>query len=87
MHTLAHKLRSVMAVKLKDDGSNTTAEQALWELDKLQVGERVVRGNEIHAVRKLTKMDDPTASIIHLFSFVQETRFPGVDVGIQNTKL
>lgn len=59
-----------------------TAEQALRELEKLQAGELVVRGSEIHAVRKLKKMDVATASIVHLFSFGEATRFPGIDGGL-----
>ena len=46
------------------------------------MGELVVRGNEIHAVRKVTKMDDATTSLIHLFSFIEETIFPGVEGSI-----
>ena len=60
-----------MRLKLKEGGMDMTAEQALWELEKLQVGELVVRENEIHSVRKLTKMDVATASIVRLFSFVE----------------
>ena len=79
VHAVAYQLRSVVGLKLKEGGIGMTAEQTLWELEKLQAGELVVRGNEIHAVRKLTKMDDAMASIIHLFSFGEETRFPGID--------
>ena len=79
VHALAYQLRSVMGLKLKEGDIGMTAEQALWELEKLQVAELIVKGDEIHAVRKLTKMDDATASIIHLFSFGEETRFPGID--------
>ncbi len=82
VHALAYQLRSVMGLKLKEGGIGMTAEQTLWELEKLQVAELIVKGDEIHAVRKLTKMDDATASIVHLFSFGEETRFPGIDGGI-----
>ncbi len=56
-----------------------TAEQALWELEKLQVAELIVKGDEIHAARKLTRMGDATASIIQLFSFGEEATFPGIE--------
>ena len=82
VHALAYQLRSVMGQKLKEGGIGMTAEQALWELEKLQVGELMVKGDEIHATRKLTKMDDTVASIIHLFSFGEEAKFPGIDGGI-----
>ena len=59
-----------------------TAEQALWELEKLQPAELVVKGDKIHAARKMSRMDDATASIIRLFSFREETGFPGIDRGI-----
>ncbi len=82
VHALAYQLRSVMGLGLKEGGMDMTPEQALWELEKLQVGELIVKGGDIQAIRKLTKMDDVTASIIHLFSFGEETTFPGVDRGI-----
>ena len=45
------------------------AKQALWEMEKRQVVELIVRWNEINANRKMTKMDDVTTFVIHLFSF------------------
>lgn len=82
VHALAYQLCSVMRLKLEEGGIGMTAEQALWELEKPQVAELIVKGDEIHAARKLRKMGDATASIVHLFSFGEETRFPGIGRGI-----
>ena len=71
-----------MGLKLKEGGIPMTAEQALWELEKLQVAELIVKGDEIHAARKLTRMGESTASLIHLFSFGEAIAFPGIERGI-----
>jgi transposase len=67
VHALAYQLRSVIGLKLKEGQIPMTAEQALWELEKLQVAELPVKGDEIHAARKLTRMGKATASLMHLF--------------------
>ena len=82
VHALAYQLRSVMELRLKEGGIGMTAEQALWELEKLQVAELIVRGDEIHAARKMSRMDGTTASLMHLFSFGEEATFPGVEGSI-----
>ncbi|MEK7672219.1 MAG: IS1634 family transposase, partial [Bacteroidota bacterium] len=47
VHALAYQLRSVMALRLKEARVEMSPEEALWELEKLQVAELVVKGNEI----------------------------------------
>ena len=44
VHALAYQLRSVMGLKLKEGSITMTAEHALLELEKLQVGELVAEG-------------------------------------------
>jgi len=80
--TLPLELPSQSTHLICTDLVGCSSEQALWELEKLQVAELIIKGDEIHAARKLTRMGNATASIIHLFSFGGETAFPGIEGGI-----
>lgn len=87
VHALAYQLRSVMRLRLNEGSTSMISEQALWDQEKFQAAKLMVKGEEIHAMRKLTTMDDTVASITHLFSFGEEARFPSIDGSVQITKL
>ncbi len=65
VHALAYQLRSVLA-----------PEEALWELEQLQVAELEMRGGEVAAIRKLTRVDGTVATLAEVFSLVGEGDSP-----------
>ncbi len=82
VHALAYQLRSVMQLRLDEAGVELSAEQALWELEKLQVAELVVKGTEVAAVRKLTLIDGTAKELVEVFSLVAEADSGATEAGI-----
>ena len=52
--------------------------RALWEMEKLQVGELVVKGSEVGITRKLTLSDGTQARLAQVYSLKEPERYPGV---------
>lgn len=82
VHALAYQLRALMALRLKESQVEMTPEEALWELEKLQVAELVVKGNEIGVIRKLTRMDGVVKKLAHVFKLAGDDGLPGVEGGL-----
>jgi transposase len=82
VHALAYQLRAVMALRLKEAKADMTPEEALWEMERLQVAELVVKGEEIAVIRKITRMDGTLESLAHVFRLAGKDGLPGVDGGI-----
>ena len=82
VHALAYQLRAVMALRLNEAQVEMTPEEALWELEQLQVAELEVRGGEVAAIRKLTRVDGTVATLAEVFSLVGEGGSPLPAAGI-----
>ena len=82
IHALAYQLRSMMALRLKEAKVEMTPDEALWELEKLQVAELVVKGNEIGVIRKITRMDGHVKTLAHVFQLTGKNGFPGMEAGL-----
>jgi len=76
VHALAYQLRSALQLRLREKGMEMSAEEALWELERLQVAELVVKGGEITAIRKLTRVEGITRTLAQVFSLVDEEGLP-----------
>lgn len=82
VHALAYQLRATMALQLKEAQVEMTPEEALWELEKLQVAELVVKGDEIGVIRKLTRVDGVVKKLAHVFNLAGKDGLPGVERGL-----
>ncbi len=82
VHALGYQLRNAGQLRLEEKGETMSIEEALWELEKLQVGELVVKGSEVGITRKLTRMDGTVARLAQVFSLSEKGQFPGVEGGI-----
>ncbi len=82
VHALAYQLRATMALQLKEAQVEMSPEEALWELEKLQVAELVVKGDEIGVIRKLTRMDGDVKTLAHVFKLAGKDGLPGVERGL-----
>ena len=61
---------------------NLSRQSAIWELERLQVGELVSKGSEVGIVRKLTRADGTLAHLVQIFSLAENGQFPGVEGGL-----
>lgn len=82
VHALAYELRSVMELRLEEAGVELSPEEALWELEQLQVAELVVKGKEVAVVRKLTRVDGRAMELAQVFSLVDGEESAGSAGGI-----
>ena len=82
VHALAYQLRAVMGLGMKGEGMEMSVEEALWELERLEVAELVVKGKEVEVNRKIVEMDATINTIIHIFSLDENGKLPGIDLGI-----
>ena len=82
VHALGYQLRNAGQLRLQEKGETMSMEEALWELEQLQVGELVVKGSEVGITRKLTRADGTVARLAQVFSLAEGGRFPGVEGGI-----
>jgi transposase len=79
VHALGYQLRNAGQLRLEEKGETMSIDEALWELEQLQVGELVAKGSEVGLVRKLTRTDGTVAHLVQVFSLSERGRFPGVD--------
>ena len=82
VHALGYQLRNAGQLRLEEKGETMSIDEALWELEQLQVGELVAKGSEVGIVRKLTRADGTVAHLVQVFSLAEKGQFPGVDGGI-----
>ena len=82
VHALGYQLRNAGQLRLEEKGETMSVDEALWELEQLQVGELVVKGGEVAITRKLTRMDGTVARLAQVFSLSESGQFPGVEGGI-----
>ena len=82
VHALGYQLRNAGQLRLEEKGETMSMDEALWELEQLQVGELVVKGSEVGITRKLTRMDGTVAHLAQVFSLSEKGQFPGVEGGI-----
>ena len=78
VHALGYQLRNAGQLRLEEKGEAMSIDEALWELEQLQVGELVSKGSEVGLVRKLTRPDGTVAHLMQVFSLAEGGRFPGV---------
>ena len=82
VHALGYQLRNAGQLRLEEKGETMSMDEALWELEQLQVGELVVKGSEVGITRKLTRMDGTVTHLAQVFSLSEKGQFPGVEGGI-----
>ena len=82
VHALGYHLRNAGQLRLEEQGVAMSIDEALWELERLQVGELVAKGSEVGAVRKLTRADGTLAHLVQVFSLAEKGQFPGVEGGL-----
>ena len=82
VHALGYQLRNAGQLRLEERGESMSIDEALWELEQLQVGELVAKGSEVGVVRKLTRADGTLAHLVQVFSLSEKGQFPGVEPGI-----
>jgi transposase len=81
VHALGYQLRNAGQLRLEEKGETMSIDEALWELEQLQVGELVAKGSEVGLVRKLTRTDGTVAHLVQVFSLSEKGQFPGVEGG------
>jgi transposase len=79
VHALGYQLRNAGQLRLEEKGETMSIDEALWELEQLQVGELVAKGSEVGVVRKLTRTDGRVAHLVQVFSLSERGQFPGVE--------
>jgi len=77
-----YQLRNAGQLRLEEKGETMSIDEALWELEQLQVGELVAKGSEVGLVRKLTRTDGTVAHLVQVFSLSEKGQFPGVEGSI-----
>ena len=82
VHALGYQLRNAGQLRLEEKGETMSIDDALWELEQLQVGELVAKGSEVGLVRKLTRTDGTVAHLVQVFSLSEKGQFPGIEGGI-----
>ncbi len=82
VHALGYQLRNAGQLRLEEKGETMSIDEALWELEQLQVGELVAKGSEVGLVRKLTRTDGTVAHLVQVFSLSEKGQFPGVEGSI-----
>ena len=76
----ALQLRSVLRLKLKDKGIDTSIEDAMRMLERLKaVHIAVGNGGEIQVYRKLRKIDGEVRKLVDIFKLSDNEKFPEVD--------
>jgi transposase len=78
VHALGYQLRNAGQLRLEEKGETMSIDEALWELEQLQVGELVAKGSEVGIVRKLTRANGTVAHLVQVFSLSERGHFPGV---------
>ncbi len=76
----AFQLRSILGMRLKDEGIDMSVEEAMKSLERLKAVHIVVNKDEgIQVLRKLTGLDSETRTLVEVFKMVETEKFPEVD--------
>jgi transposase len=76
----ALQLRSVLRLKLKDKGIDTSIEDAMRMLERLKAAHIAVgKDGEIQVYRKLRKIDGEVRKLVDVFKLSDNEKFPEVD--------
>jgi|GEM_PF-3007518 len=76
----AFQLRSILGMKLKDEGIDMSVEEAMKSLERLKAVHIVVKKDEgVQVLRKLTGLDSETRTLVDIFNMVETEKFPEVD--------
>jgi transposase len=76
----AFQLRSILGMKLKDEGIDMSVEEAMKTLEQLKAVHIVVKKNEgVQVLRKLTDLDNETRTLVEVFNMTENEKFPEVD--------
>ena len=77
----AFQLRSVLDMKLKDQGVDISVENAMRTLERLKAVHILVgTGDEIEVHRKLSGLDNETRTLVEMFSMADDGKLPDVEV-------
>lgn len=76
----AFQLRSILKMKLKDNGLDMSVEEAMKILERLKAVHIVVEKDEgIQVHRKLTRIDGDMRTLVEIFNLAENEKFPEVD--------
>lgn len=76
----AFQLRSILRMKLKDRGIDTSIEDAMRMLERLKVAHIAVgKDGEIQVYRKLRNVDGELRKLVEVFKLSENEKFPEVD--------
>ncbi len=76
----AFQLRSILGMRLKDEGIDMSVEEAMKTLERLKAVHIVVNKDEgIQVLRKLTGLDSETRILVEIFNMAANEKFPEVD--------
>jgi transposase len=76
----AFQLRSILRMKLKDKGIDTSIEDAMRMLERLKVVHIAVgKDGEIQVYRKLRNIDGELRNLVEVFKLSENEKFPEVD--------
>jgi len=76
----AFQLRSILKMKIQDEGLDMSVEGAMKTLERLKVVHIVVKKDEgIQVHRKLSGLDGKTKTLIEVFNMAENEKFPEVD--------
>ncbi len=76
----AFQLRSILRMKLKDKGIDTSIEDAMKTLERLKaVHIAVGKDDEIQVYRKLRNIDGELRNLVEVFELKKNEKFPEVD--------
>jgi hypothetical protein len=82
VRALGYQVRNAGHLRLEKTGEAMSIDKALWELQRLQVGEPVAKGSEVGIVRKLTRTDGTVAHLVQVFSLGEKRQLPWVEGGM-----
>jgi transposase len=78
--TTAFQLRSIMGMRLKDEGIDMSVEEAMKTLEQLKAVHIVVKKDDgVQVLRKLTDLDSETRTLVEVFNMAENEKFPEVD--------
>jgi transposase len=76
----AFQLRSIMGMRLKDEGIDMSVEEAMKSLEQLKAVHIVVKKDDgIQVLRKLTDLDSETRTLVEVFKMAEDEKFSEVD--------
>ena len=76
----AFQLRSILKMKIQDEGLDMSVEKAMKTLERLKAVHIVVEKDEgIQVHRKLTRIDDDIRTLVEIFNLADNEKFPEVE--------